>query len=317
MKPLTFLASSIGFAALTVLVSAACADDQSSTGNPKARTILNTKCASCHGPETQKAELNLSSLAGIGRGGESGKLINSDKPEESLILEMIESGQMPPEGEAPLTGNERQLLRHWILDLARNPERLKVSPKALSQLDVQPLMLRRCWMCHGPEYQMGGLDLRTRDAMLAGGDSGSALIAGDADKSPMVLRVREQKCPPKADIGEAGIEPMTPDELKTLEAWIRQGAPLVPVEPDVAFGNNDPLVSDADRQFWSFQPPTRSAPPDVEQPELVRTPVDSFLLRQLEAEKLTFSPETDRVTLIRRASYALLGLPPSPELIER
>ena len=144
--------------------------------------------------------------------------------------------------------------------------------------------------------------------MLSGGSSGPAFIVEDVDASLVVQRVRERQCPPQADIGEAGIEPMTPAELAVVENWIAAGAPLVDLAHEVAAGDDDPLVSSDDRQFWSFRPPERPDIPSVEQAELVNNPIDAFLLSRLEEEGLSYSPEAERLALLRRATFALTGL---------
>jgi hypothetical protein len=81
----------------------------------------------------------------------------------------------------------------------------------------------------------------------------------------------------------------------------------------VATTQPDPLVSDQDRQFWAFQPPVAAAPPVVRAAGRVRNPVDAFILKKLEEKGLTLAPEADRLTLLRRAAFDLIGLPPSPE----
>ncbi len=84
----------------------------------------------------------------------------------------------------------------------------------------------------------------------------------------------------------------------------------------MAAGESDPLVSDEDRKFWSFQPPKRPAVPTVQHQTLVRSPIDAFLLQKLEATKLSFSAPAERLTLLRRAYLDLTGLPPGQAEIE-
>ena len=87
----------------------------------------------------------------------------------------------------------------------------------------------------------------------------------------------------------------------------------IDLPPDVASTDPDPLVSDEDRDFWSFRPPQRPAVPEVQVAERVRNPIDAFVLQKLEAEGLSLSPEADRRTLLRRLYFDLIGLPPTPE----
>lgn len=275
--------------------------------------IFKAACAECHSTKSRKADLDLTTGAGILAGGESGELLKPGAAAESLLFEMISEGHMPPEDRKPLSREQIALIQRWIDDgakIARSTEHASIT-----QHDVIPIVYRRCTMCHGGVYRLGNLDMRTPQSMRAGGDSGPALAAGRPDESRMILRVTDRECPPAADIGEAGIEPMTPDELTVVSKWIAAGAPEADVAPDVATTEGDTLVTDDDRQFWSFQPPQRPDVPRVGHDELIRNPIDAFLLEALEAKNLTFSAPSDRLTLLRRVTFDLTGLPPEPELV--
>lgn len=292
------------------MMSAALADDGGLTFERDVRPVFVEHCAKCHGTKTRKADLNLNAFADVRRGGESGPVIVAGQPQESLLLEMIDSGAMPPEEEPPLSVEQVDLIRRWIESGAESTSHTSDSQSAeVVYQDVVPLVLRRCVMCHGPEYQMGGLDLREHSLMRKGGSSGAAFVAGRPDESLMVKRVVEQLCPPEADIGESGIEPMTPDELSKLQSWIAVGAKSQPLSEDVATTRPDPLVSDEDRKFWSFVPPQKVSPPNIPS-DRIRTEIDTFVLANLEAADLSFSPAAGRQTLARRAAFALTGLPP-------
>jgi hypothetical protein len=148
--------------------------------------------------------------------------------------------------------------------------------------------------------------------MLRGGKSGPALVPGKPKKSLILQKILAKQMPPLG-VFDTGVTPLTEPEFKKLKTWIAQGAPEVQVRPDVAGTGPDPLVSDQDRQFWAFRSPRPLAVPCVRHKERVRNPIDAFILKKLEAKGLTLSPEADRLTLIRRASFDLLGLPPTPE----
>ncbi len=275
--------------------------------------IFQTHCVKCHNEKKRKAELDLTTTANLLKGGESGPGLVAGKPDESLLFEYLHDGQMPPEGSKPLSKQELEKVRRWILTgLKFKKEPQEISATALSQHDVLPILYRRCVMCHGPEYQEGGLDVRTKASMLTGGKTGTSIKTRQPDESLLIKYIVEKTCPPKAEISRAGIEPMTAEELATLKKWIRQGLPI-DVEVENFSNDQDPLVSKSDRLFWSFQPPQQAVPPKVTHRELVKNPIDAFLLRKLEAQKLSYAPEADRRTLIRRASFALTGLPPTPE----
>lgn len=279
--------------------------------------IFQAHCLKCHNTKNRKAEFDLSSTAALLKGGESGAGLVAGKPDESLLYEYLHDGQMPPEGSQPLSEKELQLIHKWITQGMKFEQNPQVTTEALlSQHDVLPILYRRCVMCHGPEYQEGGLDVRTRADMLKGGGAGAAVITGKPNESLLVKYIVEKTCPPKAELSRAGIEPMTAEELSTVKDWIAQGLQVVKEEPLDFDNGQDPLVTKEDRQFWSFQPPQQVELPQVEHQSLVKNPIDAFLLRKLEAKQLTYSPAADRRTLIRRTTYVLTGLPPTPEEVQ-
>lgn len=293
------------------------ASEASPTFAKEVEPILSANCYRCHAEKTRKAELDLSSAGGLLRGSESGQIIDVGNPEESLLWEVLDEGLMPPEKDKQLAASEIEIIRRWIAAGASlGDDRGADDVAAVAQHDVTPILLRRCTVCHGSQHVEGELDLRTKAQMLKGGNSGPAIVEGNPGSSALVRRVRERLCPPKKDIGEAGIEPMTPDELEVVEKWISLGAPLAPAadSPSVT-PQNDPLVDEEDRQFWSFQSPKQSAPPKVADADRVRNPIDTFLLAKLEEKGLSFSPEASKLTLLRRATFDLTGLPPSPDEI--
>jgi mono/diheme cytochrome c family protein len=177
--------------------------------------------------------------------------------------------------------------------------------------DVRPILKAHCFQCHGEQGEIeAGLDLRLRRLLVAGGDSGPAVVPGKPSESPLLGRVRSGEMPPGKDAKK-----LTPEQVATIERWIAAGAPTAAAEPQtVAAGF---LITDADREFWSFRPIARPpdprlAVPEPHRTEQVRTPIDAFLLRELEKHGEGFSPEADRRTLVRRAYFDLVGLPPAP-----
>ena len=272
--------------------------------------LLQAKCGKCHGEETRKAELDLTSAAGIRRGSESGEIVAAGEPGESLLFQMADGGGMPPEGEPQLTPEELETLRGWLADGAAMPADNQPA-HGVTQHDAIPVLLLRCTVCHGARRQEAGLDLRTKESMLRGGKSGPAIVPGDAEASLLIQKIHSGEMPPLRRVVEVSIKPIEPHETALLAEWIAAGAPEVSphqLAPDAGDG----LVSDEDRQFWSFRPPQAAEPPAVRDAARVRNPIDAFLLAKLDAAGLTFSPEADRRTLLRRASFDLTGLPPTP-----
>lgn len=174
---------------------------------------------------------------------------------------------------------------------------------------VRPLLISRCYECHSTESgkSKGGLRLDTRAALLKGGDNGPALVAGNPDKSLLIESVRyhnhDLQMPPK------GALPAT--EVQVLEDWVRMGAPDPRDEgTTVAKGSAPRVINLAEgSKHWAFRPIARPAVPATSAPN----PIDAFILHQLQAQGLTLAPPADKRTLIRRATFDLTGLPPTPE----
>ena len=203
-----------------------------------------------------------------------------------------------------------------LMFLVSSVAALEPSPKALNQHDVIPILLRHCTTCHGLRRQEGGLDLRTKAAMLAGGESGPAMVPGKPGESLLVARIRSGQMPPNMRLFEVGVTPVADADLEKLQQWILQGAPEQDVAADAPGRESDPLVSDQDRQFWAFRPPQPVSPPIVKNESQVANPIDAFVLRTLEQRGLSLSPPASRLTLIRRAFFDLTGMPPEPEQVQ-
>ncbi len=168
---------------------------------------------------------------------------------------------------------------------------------------VRPVLADHCYSCHGEKKQMAGLRLDTADGLRKGSDEGPVVVPGDPMKSPMVRAVRregERPMPPK--------HPLPAAAVTTLTEWVKAGAPY---PADRGTMKDRP---DAAGTHWAFQPVKDPPVPATKIP--AASPVDRFLLAKLEERGLTFSPPADRRTLIRRAYYDLVGLPPTYEEVE-
>jgi cytochrome c553 len=167
---------------------------------------------------------------------------------------------------------------------------------------VRPVLAEHCFRCHGAEKQKGGLRLDSRSAVLKGGESGPALVPGDPEKSLLLQAVNQQgdlKMPPKGKL--------TAHDITHLAAWIKAGAPW-PESRDKTHARFD----SAWKRHWAFQP-FRAAPyPSVKDRCWPANAIDRYILAQLEKKGLSPSPPADRLTLIRRVSFDLIGLPPTP-----
>ncbi|HVC98948.1 MAG TPA: PSD1 and planctomycete cytochrome C domain-containing protein [Pirellulales bacterium] len=177
---------------------------------------------------------------------------------------------------------------------------------------VRPLLANHCHKCHGPDEQKGGLRLDSRSAVLAGGDTGEAVVSGKPDESLLIEAVGYgglYQMPPTGKLAES--------EIATLRQWVELGAPWP--EAAVATEGGKPAASfdlHERAQRWAFQPLVEHTPPTVRDTGWPRTAADRFILAKLEAAELTPAEPADRRTLLRRVTYDLTGLPPSPAEIE-
>jgi mono/diheme cytochrome c family protein len=281
--------------------------------------IFRAKCLKCHGERERKGELDLRTAAGVLKGGESGAVIVPKDPEKSLLFEKVLEGEMPPGKKDRLGEAEVATIRRWIEAGARAAAQTAAGPddgteRELNQHDVIPILLRRCTVCHGARLQEGQLDLRTKALMLRGGKSGPAIVPGKPDESLLIKKIRAGDMPPLTRLIEVSIKPIEPAETDIIARWIAQGAPEADIQPDVATTEPDPLVSDADRDFWAFQTPQPVNPPPVDNASRVQNPIDRFILEKLEARGLSLAPEANRAALLRRVTFDLTGL--APELAE-
>ena len=261
--------------------------------------------------------MDLSSAAGIRQGSESGQILDADNPRDSRLLEVIQHGEMPPAGEGePLSDQQIKIIRRWIDGGAHFGTEQTDESLALNQHDILPIVLLRCSTCHGRQTQQGGLDLRTKASMLAGGKSGPAFVPGDPTTSLMIQKIVAEEMPPRPELASHSVKPVTPHELELLSEWIASGATEVELMPDAPSTEPDPLVSDEDRQFWAFQPPQEVKPPTVDDADLIRNPIDAFVLRKIKEAGLELAPQASDAVLLRRIFFDLTGLPPSPDEIK-
>jgi hypothetical protein len=172
---------------------------------------------------------------------------------------------------------------------------------------IQPVLEASCFGCHSANAAKvkGGLLLDSREGLLRGGDTGPSVVPGKAGESPLIQAIRHEdglEMPPK--------KPKLADPvIADFERWVDMGAP-VPAS-DAA----GPRLDDA-RRHWAFQPIKKAVPPGVKDSAWVRTPVDAFVLAKLESRGWKPAPPAERHDLIRRVTFDLTGLPPTPEEVE-
>jgi hypothetical protein len=172
---------------------------------------------------------------------------------------------------------------------------------------IRPVLVEHCYPCHSSKAEKikGGLRLDTRDAARAGGDTGPAVVPGQPGESLILDALAHgddfPKMPPKGKL---------PDRvLADFRRWIETGAP----DPRDGSAASVALDERARRDWWSLRPLERPAVPPVQDTRFVRSPIDAFLVSKLDQAGLAPSPEADRRTLIRRVTFDLTGLPPTPQ----
>ncbi len=177
---------------------------------------------------------------------------------------------------------------------------------------IRPLLAEHCLDCHSPEHKIKGeLRLDSRDGWMAGGELGAVIVPGKPEESLLIKAVRyldtKLQMPPKVKLSDA--------QVADLEAWIKMGAPDPRTGATIAKKKSG-MDIEAGRKFWSFQPVKKVAPPSVKDAQWPKTDIDRFILAKQEEKGFKPAPDASKETLVRRAYFALIGLPPTPEQID-
>jgi len=281
--------------------------------------IFQASCIKCHGAEEPQGRLRLDSEQGALQGGVSGKVIVPGKGAESLLVKRVlgsADGPRMPLGADALPAEQIRLIRAWINELtpeaagavattAPVPSRTPtgVAP-TMYATQIRTILAARCYQCHGPGIQQNGLRLDSLASILKGSANGKVIIPGDSKDSALVRRLLGLNKPQMP----YGAPPLSEDEINLISFWIDQGAK----GEEVAVAPAPAQV----KKHWGFVAPLRPPVPKVMDQTWPKNPIDTFILARLEKEGLKPSPEADRVTLLRRLSLDLIGLPPTPEEVD-
>ena len=180
---------------------------------------------------------------------------------------------------------------------------------------IRPALAENCYACHSEKSKkpQGGLLLDSIEAMLKGGASGQpAVVPGDPEKSLLIKAIRHTDAKLQMPMGGK-----LPDQvIKDFEAWVKMGAPAPRGLAPTAASNYPSYNFDEARKFWSFKPLKDRQPPKVKNAAWVKSPIDRFILAKLEEKGLKPVADADKRALIRRASFDLTGLPPTPDEVE-
>ena len=175
---------------------------------------------------------------------------------------------------------------------------------------VRPLLARRCYKCHGPQKHKSGLRLDSRRSMLAGGESGPAIVPGKPAESLLVEAINYQslEMPPGAKL--------KPGEIAVLTRWVKRGALWPNDSSSPPARGAEFRITKQDRSYWAFQPMGRTLIPKIQPREWAANPIDHFILSRLEERGLWPNPTASKRELIRRVYFDLIGLPPTPDAVE-
>lgn len=170
---------------------------------------------------------------------------------------------------------------------------------------IRPLLIEKCFQCHSDKKQSGELRVDSREGLLLGGESGPAVVVGHLEENLLLEAVNYKsiEMPPDGKL--------TAKQIGHLTEWIEMGAPWPSGEQVAAARPSSREITDADRGYWAFQPVKRVEPPVLEGDSWSRTAIDRFIFAKLRDAPLEPTPEADRVTLARRVTLDLTGLPPT------
>jgi mono/diheme cytochrome c family protein len=183
---------------------------------------------------------------------------------------------------------------------------------AFFETKIRPLLIDRCYKCHSKEADKvrGGLLLDSREALIHGGNTGSAVVPGKPNESLLIKAIRyadeDLQMPPKG-------EKLSDQQIADLTEWVRRGAP----DPRslVAKGSS-PAYGGVGKNHWAFQPVRKPTLPAVQNSSWIKNPVDHFVLAKLEANGMTPNSPAEKTALIRRVYFDLIGLPPHPAEVQ-
>ena len=177
---------------------------------------------------------------------------------------------------------------------------------------IRPLLVEQCQACHGEKQQEGGLKLTTRESFIKGGDSGQAVVPGNPNESLLIRAVSyldEPNMPPKQKLPDT--------DIALLTQWVAKEHPGL-LHPSTTDGvePEEFHVTPMQRNWWAFQAVKNPVPPPVRNQKWPRNEIDQFILKELEARELSPTQPADRWVWLRRVTFDLTGLPPTPEELD-
>ena len=294
----------------------------------RVRPILTSNCIDCHREGRARGRLQLSTLADLLKGGGSGPAIVIGDPDASLLIQAIrheDPDLAMPEDAPPLSARDVATMEEWVRMGAPWPDDAPavtfaasivaagegLTPGAQLFVDrVRPVLEQKCFTCHTND-ERGGLRLDSRDRMLQGGGRGPALIPGNPEQSLIIAALRHEdpdlQMPRNAD-------PLTAEEIQGFVDWIAAGAEWADSGGPLAIPRR--ATTAEERRFWSFLPVADPSVPAPSGVDWAKTDIDRFVRHRHQEAGVEPVGSADKRTLIRRATFDLTGLPPSPKEIE-
>ena len=291
--------------------------------------VLADNCLQCHGPEKQKSGLRLDSRDALLHGGDKGAAVVAGDPEDSLLVQFIRYDgevKMPPAGK--LSDEAIATLTEWVRlgapwsvtspdqvastpvaqpttpAPATVPDAVQVQPAVATEgtvkfdEQIRPILSDKCFTCHGPDIhaRKGGLRLDDGISAFKALASGvTPLVPGDRAASALWSRITAHSPADKMPPSDSEKQ-LTAKEIDLIGTWIDEGAYW--------------------QKHWSFEAIQEPPLPAVQRSDWPRNDIDHFVLARLESEGLMPSAEADKHTLIRRVTFDLTGLPPTPEEVD-
>jgi len=310
----------------------------------KVRPILADNCYDCHSADTKSSGgLRLDDHNAILKGGDTGPGVVPGFPEKSLLVQRLHSvnpKQRMPKNSDPLTDNEVTILTTWIKDGAVWSDQNLPTSTALAdgkslvggnlgiatssgstgdqieffEKKIRPLFVSHCYNCHSADTKpAGGLRVDDLDGLLTGGDEGPGVVPGHPDDSLVLKRILTDN--PKRRMPKEGAL-LNETEVADLTAWIKNGAawPREVIPPNL--GKIRANYVALRTNHWAWQPLTSSSVPVITNDLWSRDNIDRFILAKLKTKSLAPVADADRTTLIRRVTYDLTGLPPTPREVD-
>ncbi len=205
-----------------------------------------------------------------------------------------------------------------LLSLSAVPALSAQPPSSKEAIDffekrVRPVLAANCYNCHSANTNArSGLRVDDRNGLLQGGSGGPAVVPGHPEKSRLIRAVSHTdarlKMPPEKRLSD--------EQIADLTRWIADGAAWPTVRLPTSFGKTSAEYERLRREHWAWQPLQRAAPPVVKDADWPRDDIDRFILAKLETQNLRPAADADRLTLLRRVTFDLTGLPPTPDEME-